>query len=188
MRNYFLILALAAFGCNSNQRQPKQKEQVSVKDNCFVYPRSVDSLQIKDLYDSARWYVYTTHCDGAYLSKLDTTKSVTFGELPLKFNNLRFKGDTIEINFDFIDESEPYPILPGMTRDNRTFLSGVGFNMITRKKVYMASPNGYSVVQKGGANRYENPLQPEVLSYIKNNWSKIDNCFRQLAERKGITQ
>jgi hypothetical protein len=186
MRNIPLILVLVAFGCNSNQQRTKQKGQVSVNDNCFAYPKAVDSLRVKDLYDSARWYVYTTHCDKLYLSRRDTSKTVTFGELPLKFSNLRFKGDTIEINFDFIDEDEDYPILPSMTRDNTQFLSGAGFDMKNRKRVYMLSPNGFSVVHKGGGTRYENPLQPEVLTYVKSNWNKLDRCFKELAERKGI--
>jgi hypothetical protein len=188
MKTYIVVLALAAISCSSNQQKAKQNERVSINDKCFVYPRAVDSLQVKDLYDSARWYVYTTHCDEAYLPKRDTSKSVTFGELPLKFNNVSIKGDTIEINFDFIDEDEPYPILPSMTRDNIQFLSGVGFDIKNRKRIYMLSPNGFSQIEKGPSTRYENPLQPEVIAYIKSNWEKLNSCFKELAERKGITK
>lgn len=188
MKNYLLIFALVFFGCNSNKQSSKQKEQGNVSDNCFVYPREIDSLHIKDLYDSARWYVYTWHCDQNYLPKSDSLKSIAFGELPLKFNNLSFRQNTLEINFDFIDESEPYPILPDMTRDTKEFLSGVGFDMKTRKRIYMLSPSGFTRIDKGSETRYENPLQPDVLSYIKSNWNKLDNCFRQLAEQKGLKQ
>lgn len=186
MKNCLLILTLIAFGCNSNQQNTDQSKNEGKENNCFIYPKIVDSLQIKDLYDSARWYVYTWHCDQNYLPKSDSLKSVTFGELPLKFNNLSFKQDTLEMNFDFIDESEPYPILPSMTRDNKQFLSGVGFNTRTKQKIYKLSPNGFSTTIKGGANRYENPLQPEVLAYIKSNWNKLNSCFKELAKQKGI--
>ena len=57
----------------------------------------------------------------------------------------------------------------------------------------MLSANGYfttirSTAIKGGNNRYEKPLHPEVLSYIKNNWDKLDTGFKALAERKGINE
>ena len=184
MRSFFLIFALAAFSCNSNQQPVKPKKQTSINGNCFVYPAIVDSLHLKDLYDSARWYIYTWHCDQKYLPKGDSPKSTTFGELPLKFNNLSLKQDIVEINFDFIDKSEV--ILPSTTKDNIEVLSGVGFNIKNRKRVYMLSPNGFSQIEKGPATRYENPLQPEVLTYMKTNWNKLDGCFKELAEQKGI--
>ena len=188
MRRSLILLTVIALSCNSNKQPAKQTEQASLDSKCFTYPKSVDRLQVRDLYDSARWYVYVWHCDEAYLPKSDTSRSVTFGELPLKFNNLGIKGDTIEIYFDFIDESEPHPILPSMTRDNNEFLSGVAFNIKTRKKVYMLSPNGFSAVDRGPTTRYEKPLQPEVLAYIKKTWDNLDICFKELVKQKGIKQ
>jgi hypothetical protein len=184
MRNFFLIAVLVLVSCNSNQQNTKQDEPENEKSKCFTYPSDIDSLQIQNLYDSARWYVYTWHCDESYKPKSDTSKSITFGELPLKFDNLTFKHDTVELNFNFMDKQQS--ILPSMTRDTKELSTGVGFDIKTGAKVYMLSPNGYSSTIKGGANRYENPLQPEVLAYIKNNWNKLDSCFKELVERKQI--
>jgi hypothetical protein len=39
---------------------------------------------------------------------------------------------------------------------------------------------------KGGSNRYEYPLQPEVLNYIKVNQQKLDTCFKELVKQKKI--
>ncbi len=186
MRHYYLIAILILFSCNSNQQKIRPKVVEISNDKCYVYPSIIDSLHMQDLYDSACWYVYTWHCDERYLSKRDTTESISFGELPLKFNNFAFRGDTLEMNFDFIDQHEHRPILPSMTRNNIQFLSGVGFDMKTRKKIYMLSPNGFTTIVKGASSRYENPLQPEVLSYIKNNWNKLDSCFKKLVEQKGV--
>ena len=182
MKYYFLITAFILLGCNSNQ-QIAQKETEIKSDKCFVYPSVVDSLQIKDLYDSARWYVYAWHCDDKYLPKSDTSKSMTFGELPLEFYNFAYVHDTLRLNFSFMDKQKP--ILTSMLRDYKELVTGVGFDVKTRKKVCMLFSNG-SLTIKGGPNRYENPLQPEVVAYIKSNWSKLDSCFRELAERKGI--
>ena len=181
---FMIITSLALFACNSNQQTAKLREVENKHDSCRRYPSIVDSLQIQSLYDSARWYVYSWHCDQNYFSKSDTSRAITFGELPLIFDNLNFKHDTIEVNFNFIDGTEP--ILTSMTKDNKELSSGVGFDIKARKKIYMLSPNGFSTFEKGSTTRYENPLQPEVLAYIKNNWDKLDNCFRDLAEQKGI--
>ncbi len=178
-----ILFAVVIFGCNSNQENKKQNEEMS-NDKCFIYPSTIDSLQIKDLYDSARWYVYAWYCDEGYFPKSDTSKSVAFGELPLKFDNLTLKNDTVELSFNFLDNQQS--ILPSMTRDNKELSTGVAFNIKTKRKIYMLSPSGFSTTVNGGNNRYENPLQPEVLTYIKNNWSKLDACFKELAQQKGI--
>lgn len=186
MKRCSILLFVVVLGCNLNKKKIKKDNIKVAKDECFIYPAIIDSFNIRNLYDSARWYIYTWHCDERYLSKRDTTESISFGELPLKFNNFAFRGDTLEMNFDFIDQYEHRPILPSMTRNNIQFLSGVGFDMKTRKKIYMLSPNGFTTIVKGASNRYENPLQPEVLSYIKNNWNKLDSCFKKLVEQKGV--
>jgi hypothetical protein len=179
-----IILAFTIYGCNSNQENGKQSTEISI-DKCFAYPSTIDSLHINDLYDSARWYVYALYCDENYLPKSDTAKSISFGELPLKFDNITVKSDTVELNFIFLDNQQS--ILPSMTRNNKDLSTGVAFNMNTKGKMYMLSSNGYSTVVSGGNNRFENSLQPAVLTYIKNNWSKLDNCFKELASHKGIS-
>jgi len=177
------MIILFVVACNSNRQKTSQNTIESKADKCFDYPHMIDSLQIKDLYDSARWYVYTWHCDQNYLPKSDSSKSIKFGELPLKFYNLAFAHDTLMLNFSFMDKQQE--ILPSMSRDNKELVSGVAFDTKTRKKVYMLFPNG-TITIKGGPNRYENPLQPEVLTYIKNNWNNLNVCFKELADRKGI--
>ncbi|MBZ5856419.1 hypothetical protein [Flavihumibacter profundi] len=181
---FIFILAIAALGCNSNQQQHKLNEVHGKAEKCFEYPSAVDSLRINDLYDSARWFIYTWHCDQVYKAKEDTLTNVTFGELPLRFTNLSIRHDTLELNFDFIDKGKA--ILSGMTRDFKQLSTGVGFNIKSKKKIYMLSPNGFSTTIKGGPNRYETPLQPEILEYLESNKLKLDECFKELVKRKGM--
>jgi hypothetical protein len=42
------------------------------------------------------------------------------------------------------------------------------------------------VWEKGPRSRYENPLQPEVIAYIKTNKDKLNSWFREEAKRRGI--
>jgi hypothetical protein len=180
MKYYFLIAVL--LGCNPDQ-QPVKPKEVEVS-KCYAYPPSIDSLNMQDLYDSARWYVYTEHCDILYRPKSDTSLSKPFGELELRFDDLFIRNDTLALIFNFMDKEEP--ILPSMTREYQQLETGVGFDVKTRKKIYMISSN-MTVTYKGNPkSRYENPLQPEVLAYIKSDWDKLDACFKALVERKGI--
>jgi hypothetical protein len=186
MRQLTLIILLAytILGCNSNPVNKNYNAIEKVTNKCFTYPLIVDRLQVKGLYDSARWYIYTLQCDIAYRPKDDTVIQKTFGELNLSFDNLLVKGDTMEIAFNFTDRGKA--VLSTSIRDFTELLTGVGYNLNAHKKIYMLSPNGFATSMHGGPNRYENPLQPEVLAYIKNNWDKLDPCFRALAAQKGL--
>lgn len=182
-----LLIAAAALLLLNSCKSPSVKERIDVKKNpgqCFQYPRVVDSLDLTDLYDSARWFIYTCQCDMPYLPKADTVRTRTFGELGLEFNCALYTDDTVDIEFYFMDNGRR--VLAGTTRDTMEFASGVRFDLAKRKKIAILSHNNYSYQTHGDKSRYDNPLQPEVISYIKENWSKIDNCFRELAEKKGI--
>lgn len=170
--------------CNPNPPGIQQENNKVAKDKCFTYPREIDSLHLQDLYDSARWYIYTRYCDVLYKPKSDSVLSKSFGELELKFDNMLIKNDTAALIFNFADMGTP--LLSNMLRDSRPLATGVGFDIKTRQKVYMISSNT-TITSKGDpTSRYENPLQPEVIRYIKENWKKLDDCFRELAEKKGL--
>jgi hypothetical protein len=184
MRHYLFIAVLILFSCNSNQEQGKPEADKAGSDNCHIYPPAIDSLHVQDLYDSARWIIYTRYCDVLYEPKTDTLLSVAFGELELKFDNVDIKNDTLALFFNFMDKGQP--ILPSMTRDYTQLANGVGYDLKTRKKIYLISSNTTITYKNNPTSRYENPLQPEVIKYIKGNWQKLNNCFRKLAEQKGI--
>jgi len=178
MKYNLLILVVILFSCNLNQQQAK----------CHIYPKIIDSLHLQDLYDSARWYIYTEYCDVLYLPKTDSLLSRPYGEIELKLDNTFtfVKNDTANLSFSFIDKGEP--IMISMTRDNRSSGTAVGFDLKTRKKIYEGY-FGFTYTSKGNPkSRYENPMQPEVLKYIRENWDQLDDCFRELAEQKGINR
>lgn len=180
-------MSFILFGCNSSHENVNKFEiENNSIDNCFTYPSRIDSLKVTDLYDSARWFLYTYHCDQFYKSKKDSSFNKSFGELELKFNNIFIKNDTAEFFFDFIDNGEP--ILLSMMRVYKPLVNGVGFDVNKREKIYMIASN-ISFSNKGNPkNKYVNPLQPEVLNYIKSNWNKLNECFRALAKQKGISK
>jgi len=182
-KSCFAVLLLI---CSCHFNETIQSEEMTATTRYKLsYPNVIDSLNLNNYYDSAKWYIYTINCDKLYLPKSDTSKSFTFGQLPLKFEDYLLKGDTLELHFWFTQNGEI--ILPSMTRDFRQLFTGVGFNLRTKKKIYMWSPSGFTSQTIGGYhNRYENSLQPEVLDYIIKNKDRLDSSFKILAELKGI--
>ncbi|OJW35493.1 MAG: hypothetical protein BGO54_04075 [Sphingobacteriales bacterium 46-32] len=180
----WIAIAIVSLNCNNDKKESGKVTTTLNSDNCFVYPSVVDSLGVHDLYDSTRWYVYTWECDGTYLPKSDTTKSITFGELPLQFKDLSLKNDTLMLNFFYLDEQTP--ILTSMTRDNKELVTGVVFNIKTKKKISMSFGGG-TITISGGDNRFQNTLHPEVALYLEHHWAALNNCFKKLAEKNGVT-
>ena len=131
-------------------------------------------------------YIYTQYYDVLYKPKSDSLLNRPFGEVQLKFYHLAIKNDTIALIFSFIDKGEP--ILPSMTRDYKQLATGVGFDIKTRKKIYIISSNT-TITSKGDPkSRYEHPMQPELINYIQDNWDKLNSCFKELAIQKGIKE
>jgi hypothetical protein len=92
----------------------------------------------------------------------------------------------VALIFGFIDNGQP--ILSSMMRNYRQLATGVGFDIKTKTKIYMIS--SYITISSKGdpESSYENPMQPEVIKYIKENWDKINDCFKELAVQKGINK
>ena len=51
---------------------------------------------------------------------------------------------------------------------------------------YTSSTTMHSFWEKGTYSRYDNPLQPEVIKYIKTNRDKLNPWFFKEAQVKGI--
>ena len=180
-----IIISLILFSCGFHSKKEK-KSGITTDHNCFNYPKVIDSLNFRDLYDSARWLVYTYQGDRLYLPKEDTLKTGSFGELGLKFNKLHINNDTVNIDFYFTDKGQL--VLAGSSRGGTPLITGVSFDKRSRRKLAMFSHSGFSFTASGEKSRYENPEQPEIISYIKKNWKKINSCFRELAIIKGLSK
>jgi hypothetical protein len=183
LRNILILITFVLLSCSTYNTDNKTSE-METNGSCSNYPRQLDTLRIADLYDSARWYIYTWNCDRIYLNKKDTSKTVTLGELPLTFSSSDIFSDSVEMNFKFMDENEP--IIPSMTRNNLEIVSTVCFELKSRKKAYMRSRHSFSMIQKGVTSRFENPLQPDVLQYLHKKQHSLNPCFFRLAEQNGV--
>jgi hypothetical protein len=178
--------SIAVSNCNSPEERGSRLDSAqseSIKNNCFDYPSAINSDVLQKAYDSARWTLFVWHCDWPYRPyKVSSSKIMkTFGQLPLDFDSLMRKHDTIEFYFRFHDRGTP--IWAFNLKDHLPLINGVAFDVQTWKKLYLISSANYTTSETGPNSRFQYPMQPNVARYIDSNWAALDPCFRQLAEK-----
>jgi hypothetical protein len=111
----------------------------------------------------------------------------TYGQLPLRFDTLSVRGDTIEINFKFYYKGKP---VNSFVTDppvwGRAFVKG-------KNRIVMYSSTGdarYYIKRnfdpKTATARQINPLQPEVRAYIIKNKTTLDPWFLEAAKKHHV--
>jgi hypothetical protein len=191
MSNLFLasMLQLCSCGRDTNDLQnASSREKDSIRRPCTSFSLRNYSPSVRRYYDSAVWALYIWHCDKPYKLRIDSGhyKGKTFGALSINLDSVHLRHDTAEYLFHFFDGDKKI-------RDNDLALdvrmmNGVAFDTLSGKKLYMISLSNYSESVKGGANRFENALQPDIVQYIQSQWVNLDTCFRWLAQVHGLAK
>jgi hypothetical protein len=156
-----------------------------------AYPAVIDSLNIRDLYDSARWLTYCINCDDTcFFHKQDHVKDtlVTFGELKIvNYDTKLYNNDTIDISFKFLmDTIRAYPSDANSRASlgaqykisTKNLLTTIEYTTLKYRLLF-----GMPKIKK---NRAFFPLQPEVVKYINNNKDKLNPWFHDEAKRRGV--
>jgi hypothetical protein len=160
-----VCLFLAFIACDRNQRHA----------GCFDYPKQIDSLQVRDLYDSARLYIFTWLCD----RKIDDYYR---GQFELKYKSFFMRNDSLELFF--------LHSLPKELRDST--ISGyvhhasIAFNIKTKQKLWGWDINGFSDKLEAGDTRFESAASAEVLDFIRTHKHILNPCFLELLQRKNL--
>lgn len=184
------ILILLA-GCNEGQHT---KQQTTEKTTFFdsVQQRQLaflDSLHLLQLNDTAKWFLYALQCDDS--SKSGRAKlSKELPKMPLGFMQLNLnyavkQKDTLSLLYNFLYDDST--IVEKTTLHN-SLIEGVQYDI--KKNKLIGYILGEGVYSQGGdpTSRYENPLQPEVIAFIKNNKDKLNPWFREEAKRRKIVE
>ena len=89
----FIITTVFVLSCND----------VTSHDKIEEYPQEISQLGLEKLYDKSKWFLYCIHSDKVlqFHKELNISDTVTYGELPLNFDNVEIRDDTIEIHFYF---------------------------------------------------------------------------------------
>lgn len=155
------------------------------------YPLEIKHLGLEHLYDKSKWMLYCMECDAKLKFREETNihDDITCGMLPLKFDHLEIRNDTIEIDFYFYYKSKKvdWKLVDGMptwgTVFKRNSDSIIMYSARDEYRYFMHSCVDPTVECPF---RTVNPLQPEVIKYIKENRDKLDPWFRQEAIKRGV--
>jgi hypothetical protein len=145
---------------------------------CFEYPEQIDSLGITDLYDTARWYLYTWLGDAKHTNRFN-------GEMDLNYKEFFLRNDSIELFFELF---EPYHLAERKGDPHRISKCSFVFDLKIRKKLWGFDINGFSHSLDPGDERFENPHTPEVVTFIYLKKDILNPCFRELAKRLKVIE
>ncbi len=155
------------------------------------YPREIIQTGKQNLYDKAKYFLYCTQ-GPLKLKFAEPSKkklNVTCGTLPLKFDHLEVRGDTVEIDFFFYYRNKR---VDGRLVDDLP-LWGVVYVGNSDKIILLSSRSevryfGYTCIdEKKGCKGFEDYLNtPSNIKYIKQNKNKLDPWFRQEAIKRGV--
>jgi len=151
-------------------------KQSPEKTTCFTYPRQIDSLQIRDLYDTARLYIFTWLCDRK-------TDGHYRGQFELKYKDFFMRNDTIELFFSHFLPKERQGTSAFSEYTHRT---SIAFHMKSKQKLWGWDINGFSDALEPGDARFKNPATNEVVNFIREHKGLLDPCLLELANKAGL--
>lgn len=153
-------------------------KQKTEKTTCFYYPKQIDSLQIGDLYDTARLYIFTWLCD----RKID---GYYRGQFELKYMDFFMRNDTIEL---FFSHSLPKERQDTTAFSDYTHRTSIAFNIKSKQKLWGWDINGFSDALEPSDERFKNPATNEVVNFIRENKTILDPCFTELAKKTHLLE
>lgn len=176
--SFFLLLISCNDKSNSTNDSFEKKEK---------YPSEIIRLGIEKCYDNAKWAMYCIYsddtCNFAKNSGID--EKITFASLDLKLKKIELFNDTTEINLSFFYKDSIECIFPKI--NNQNIVSGMGFKQNCDSIYYYTSNNASNRFWTNDPkNRYNEPLQSEVILYIKNNKEKLSGWFFNEAQKRRI--
>ncbi len=133
--------------------------------------------------------LYTFRSKVPFVQGSPVQADVTYGELPLVFDHVEVRGDSIEIDFDFYYKNHR---IDSKLLDFLPYWGAVFVGNSDSVVLYSSTSNFRYQWRRCDPEvvdcpyREVNPLQPEVIDYIKKNKDKLDPWFRQEAIKRGV--
>jgi hypothetical protein len=187
MKKYLLISFAFFIIIGACQHPNKKGNGIAIKTNIYDSSENknlklLDSLGLIRYNDSAKWRLYTIHCDDSALQ--EDNRYIPVSSLNLKLGLVSKENDTLDLLYSFMENDS--------TTINRELkekyiTAGIQFKTSEDKVIAYIHGEGTFTI-KGSTSRFQNPMQPEVITYIKKNQDKLNPWFRNEAKRRGILQ
>jgi len=180
-------LWLIAISCRNGKNEPLNAARKVVRSDSSGYPQSVKSAGSIKQYDAAKWSLYCMLAQDTcrFMPVTGISAVISFGELNLKFKDLRRCGDSTEYYFDFFYKDTikcDFKLI-----GNFSYFRGIGFIGKSDSIAYWISPTTVRYwTGKGATNKLEHPLQPDVIAYIRRNQDKLNPWFLAEARKRKV--
>jgi hypothetical protein len=175
---FSILIILFCIGCDS-----KSPENVIQNNLVNLYPKVIDSLGYQDIFDTAKFYLYAYDCDKKITFLNDTTKEAMYlSYLPLEYDTIKIKGDTAELYFMY--KYKGLKLDPNFLKEFVFYKSGVAFNLETKKPLYLTTDRNLILKETGKLSRFENPLQNEVVNFVKRNAENVNKWFKSEVQKR----
>ena len=179
MKSLLICLALPVIILNSCE------DSRPTSSSCYQYPAQIDSLRLSDLYDTARWYLYSWLCDQEFDGNYR-------GQFPIIYKDFIQRNDTIELFFLQYTPSEskdPSRINTSKVgQDSTRHRCSVAFNIRSKKPLWCFDINGFSSGLSQGDSKFDNTRSDTLLNFIRIHKTDLDPCFLELANKIGFIQ
>ncbi len=180
------IALIFTLSCSSNK---KSNEEISKVPN-ITYPyHLIDSLGLKQSYDSARWLLYEKQSRDTLQWSIacKETDKYTLGELGLGLESLEIRSDTIEFNFCYT--LPPKYSCKNLFVGNECIIKTIGINISTQKLLYYKTACNFDVAIDGFFEKKMQETKGLFANYVKDNFEKLNPWFKEeIVKRKIINK
>ena len=176
------------------------------------YPRIIDSLNLQELYDSTKWYLYVYHSMSNpmiidYNDGSKTPLNYNFCSLELRFHSVEVFNDTTKIYFYFYVNDSTVLNIENFSSNKlkhlrdysslEPYINGRMFSKYLDSKhvCYLIKGTNFGYIcvsplprlpEDTVIYRIYQPLQPDVIVFINENKEKLHPWFYKEAVRRGV--
>ncbi|MET0571341.1 MAG: hypothetical protein ABWZ79_07935 [Pedobacter agri] len=190
MKYIIIIFFISIVSCNSDNKSITneiiREDTIITKED---YPAEIIKQGLEKWYDNTKWAMYCIYCDDTCKFRKQTgiKDTITFASLDLKFEEFKEFNDATEISFYFyFRDSIKCDVT---TVRNIELASGAGFKKGDDSQYFYTSPTTmHQFWTNDPLSRYKNPLQSDVIEYIKNNKEKLHPWFYAEAKKRRLIE
>ena len=154
-----------------------------------LYPLAIKNNKLQHLFDEAKWQLYCLHCDTKliFFDYMHIPDTPFAGSLDLKFDSWIQRNDTTEIRLKFY-YNDTIPCDGGTVKNCGNLNYGVAFKDLNKDSIlYFISGTIFTFSRDKNMHlRYNNVLQPDVISFIKSNKDILNTWFYNEAKNRNI--
>jgi hypothetical protein len=184
MKKILYAFYILIFSCN----HAKTKQEPILNS----YPKLILDKKLESFYNQTKWMLYCKECDKQCIlsDKVSLKDTTYFGFLDLKLYSTKFINDTTEINMAFY-YNDSIKCDVNSVFHLGALSTGVVFKGKSSDSVIYFNNNSnviFFINPKFVSSREVNPLQPDVIYFIKNNEDKLNPWFREEAKRRKVIE